>query len=87
MIQILEDLLRSYNLEFGRQWEDHLPYIEFSYNNGHQTMISMTPYKALYGKKCQTPLWRDEVGERRLLGSKLVQMTIDKIKGIIERMK
>jgi len=51
MIQILEDLLRSYNLEFGRQWEDHLPYIEFSYNNGHQTMISMAPYKALYGKK------------------------------------
>jgi hypothetical protein len=38
-------------------------------------------------KKCQTPLWWDEVGERRLLGSKLVQMTIDKIKGIIERMK
>jgi hypothetical protein len=51
MIQLLEDLLRSYNLEFGRQWEDHLPYIEFSYNNGHQTMISMAPYKALYGKK------------------------------------
>lgn len=50
MIQILEDLLRSYNLEFGCQWEDHLPYVEFAYNNGHQAMISMAPYKALYGK-------------------------------------
>jgi hypothetical protein len=38
-------------------------------------------------KKCQTPLWWDEVGERRVLGSELMQMTIDKIKVITERMK
>jgi len=50
-IQTLEDLLRSYVLEFGGNWEDLLPLVEFTYNNSHQTTIDMAPYEALYGRK------------------------------------
>jgi len=32
-IQILEDLLRACILEFGGNWEDHVPLVEFTYNN------------------------------------------------------
>jgi hypothetical protein len=50
-IQTLEDLLRSYVLEFGGNWEDLLPLVKFTYNNSHQTTIDMAPYEALYGRK------------------------------------
>ena len=55
-IQTLEDLLRSCVLEFGGNWEVLLPLVEFTYNNSHQTTISMALYEALYGRKCRTPI-------------------------------
>jgi hypothetical protein len=51
-IQTLEDLLGACILEFGGNWEDHLPLIEFTYNNSYQTTVGMAPYEALYGRKC-----------------------------------
>jgi hypothetical protein len=47
-IQTLEDLLWSHVLEFGGNWEDLLPLMEFTYNNSHQATIGMTLYEALY---------------------------------------
>ena len=47
----------------------------------------MTPYEALYGRKCRTPLCRDEVGERKLLGQEIVQVTTDNVKVIRDRLK
>lgn len=46
----------------------------------------MTPYEALYGRKCKSCIFWDEVEERNLLGPKLVQITFDKNKLIIERL-
>ena len=46
--------------------------MEFVYNNSYQSSIEMAPYEALYGRKCRTPLCWDEVGERKLLGPKIV---------------
>jgi hypothetical protein len=74
-------------LEFGGQWEDHLPLVEFTYNNSYQYTIGMAPYEALYGRRCRTVVCWDEVGERKLLGPELVQITVDKVKVIKERMK
>ena len=33
--RILEDLLRLCILDFGGTWEEHLPFVEFSYNNSY----------------------------------------------------
>ena len=46
--------------------------MEFFYNNSYQAIIGMTPYDALYGKRCGTPLCWDEVGELELVGPELV---------------
>jgi hypothetical protein len=86
-IQTLEDLLRSCVLEFGGNWEDLLPLVEFTYNNSYQASIGMAPYEALYGRKCRTPICWDEIGERKLLGPKMVQITTDKVRVIRQRMK
>ena len=46
----------------------------------------MPPYEALYERKCRTPLYWDEVGERQLLGPELVQHTADVVKVIRARL-
>jgi hypothetical protein len=47
----------------------------------------MAPYEALYGRKCRTPIYWDEVRERKLLGLEMVQLTTDKVMVIRKRMK
>ncbi|PKA54033.1 hypothetical protein AXF42_Ash016198 [Apostasia shenzhenica] len=46
----------------------------------------MVPYEALYGRKYRLPLYWDEVGERRMLGPKIIEITLQKIKIIRERL-
>ena len=55
-IQTLEDMLRICVMDFGGQWDLHLPLIEFAYNNSYHASIEMTSYEALYGRKCRSPL-------------------------------
>ncbi|XP_075499278.1 uncharacterized protein LOC142537666 [Primulina tabacum] len=87
VIQILEDLLRSCTIDFPSSWDSKLPLIEFTFNNSYHTTIGMAPYEALYSRKCRSPLYWDEIGERKLLGPELVQQTADIIEVIRERMK
>ncbi|KAJ9556102.1 hypothetical protein OSB04_010716 [Centaurea solstitialis] len=86
-IQTLEDMLRACVLEFGGSWDDHLPLVEFSYNNSYHTSIQCAPYEALYGCKCRSPLNLLEVGESRLIRPDIVQETTDKIKMVQEKLK
>jgi hypothetical protein len=44
-------------LEFRGNWKDHLPSVEFTYNNIDQTTMRMAPYEALYGKRYKTPVY------------------------------
>ncbi|XP_057511924.1 uncharacterized protein LOC130794016 [Actinidia eriantha] len=68
-------------------WEDYLTLIEFAYNNSFQSTIGMAPYEALYGRKCRSPICWEEVGERKLLGPEIIEITRDKVKVIRERIK
>ena len=47
----------------------------------------MAPYDALYGRKCRSPLCWEEVGERKLLGLEIIQMTSEKINLICKRLQ
>jgi hypothetical protein len=42
--QVLEDMLRACILNFKGSWDDHLPLVEFSYNNSYQSSIGMAPF-------------------------------------------
>jgi hypothetical protein len=50
----LEDVLRACALQQGSSWDKSLPYAEFSYNSSYQASLKMSPFEALYGKKCRT---------------------------------
>ncbi|KAA0045650.1 DNA/RNA polymerases superfamily protein [Cucumis melo var. makuwa] len=53
----------------------------------YQSSIGMTPCEALYGRPCRTPVCWNEVGERKLVGSELVQITTNNIKLIRENLR
>ncbi|KAL8090813.1 hypothetical protein AgCh_040034 [Apium graveolens] len=42
--------------------------------------------EALYGRKCRSPTYWDEVGERKLIGPELVQQTKEKVEVICKRL-
>ncbi|GJT98101.1 putative reverse transcriptase domain-containing protein [Tanacetum coccineum] len=78
-IQTFEDMLRAYAIDFGGNWDPHLPLVEFSYNNRYHSSIKCAPFEALYGRKCRKPIAWAEVGEIKLIGPEIVQETTDKI--------
>ncbi|GJR69011.1 putative reverse transcriptase domain-containing protein [Tanacetum coccineum] len=44
-IQTLEDMLRACVIDFGKGWVNHLPLVEFSYNNSYHASIKAVPLK------------------------------------------
>lgn len=87
VIQILEDLLRVCALEFRGNQEEHITLVEFIYNNSHQATIEMAPYEALYNRKCRTPLYWEEVEDKKMYDVELIQVTIEKVKIIKDQIK
>ncbi|GKB31161.1 putative reverse transcriptase domain-containing protein [Tanacetum coccineum] len=86
-IQTLEDMLQACVMDFGGNWDTHLPLVEFSYNNSYHKSIKCAPFEALYGRKCRSLVIWAEVGESQLIGPKIMQETTEKIIQIKERLK
>jgi len=84
-IQSLEDLLRACILDHLGMWSEVLPLVEFTYNNSYHSSIGMTPYEALYGRRCRTPLCWQQDGESVVLGPKFLQQTTEKVTVIQDR--
>jgi hypothetical protein len=80
--QVLEDMLRACALKHGGSWDKSLPYAEFSYNNSYQASLKMSPFEALYGRKCRTPLYWDQTRERQFFGRKLIQEAEEQVRMI-----
>jgi len=74
-------------LEQGVSWAECLSLIKFTSNNSFYSKIGMTPFEALYGRRCRTLLCWYESGESDLLRPEVVQETIEKVKMIQEKMK
>ncbi|GKA56995.1 putative reverse transcriptase domain-containing protein [Tanacetum coccineum] len=85
-IQTLEDMLRACVIDFGKNWDRHLPLVEFSYNNSYHASIKAAPFEALYGRKCRSPICWSEVGDSQLTGPELVRETTEKIVQIKNRL-
>ncbi|GJU14970.1 putative reverse transcriptase domain-containing protein [Tanacetum coccineum] len=43
-------MLRACVIDFGKGWVNHLPLVEFSYNNSYHASIKASPFEALYGQ-------------------------------------
>ena len=56
MIQTLEDMLKECVIDFKRNWDDHLPLKEFTYDNNYYSRVQIAPYEALSGRICRSPI-------------------------------
>nr|GFD36432.1 reverse transcriptase domain-containing protein [Tanacetum cinerariifolium] len=63
-IQTLEDMLRACAIHFGKGWVNHLPLVEFSYNNSYHGTIKAAPLKH----------FTDESAVRLFVGPKLEKL-------------
>ena len=85
-IQVLEDMMRACVLDHKGSWEEHLPIVEFAYNNSYHASIQMAPYEELYGRPCRSPLCWIEVGESSITGPDLTRDTSEKVILIQQRL-
>ena len=85
-IQVLEDMLRACVLDNKGSWEEHLPLVEFAYNNSYQASKQMAPYEALYGRPCRSLLCWTEVGESSITSPDLIRDTSEKVSLIRQRL-
>jgi hypothetical protein len=48
---VIEEILRMYVMDKPSEWEYYLHLVAFSYNDGYQDSLKMSPFKVLYGRK------------------------------------
>jgi hypothetical protein len=75
-------MLHACVLNDSPKWDQHLPLAEFSYNNSYQESIKMSPFKALYGCSCHTPLSWSQSEERTIFSPDIVTEAEEKVKQI-----
>ncbi|XP_070039647.1 uncharacterized protein [Nicotiana tomentosiformis] len=71
-IQTLEDMLRACVMDFRGSWDNHLPLIDFAYNNSYHSNIQMAPYEALYKRKYRSHIGWFEIGKTKLVGPECI---------------
>jgi hypothetical protein len=80
-------MLRACALKHGGSWDKSLPYVEFSYDNSYQASLNMAPFKALYRRKCMTPLYWNQTGETQVFGPEILQEAKKQVQIIRENLK
>ncbi|GKE73184.1 putative reverse transcriptase domain-containing protein [Tanacetum coccineum] len=80
-------MLRACVIEFKKGWVNHLPLVEFSFNNSYHASIKAAPFEALYRRKCRSPVCWAEVGQIQLTGPEIVQETTKKVIQIKQRIQ
>ena len=78
--------MRACVINFRGKWDDHLPLIEFSYNNIYHSSIGMAPFEALYDRRCRSPVGWFKVGESSILGPEIIHEDLEKFRVISYRL-
>nr|GEW89183.1 hypothetical protein [Tanacetum cinerariifolium] len=92
-LKVHEENYATHDLELGAvifalrsSWDRPLPLVEFSYNNSYHASIKAPPYEALYGRKCRSPVYWSEVGDRQLTSLEMISEITEKIVQIKNRL-
>jgi hypothetical protein len=80
-------MMRMYVMDKPSKWKDFLHLVEFAYNNGYQASLRTSPFEALYGRKCDTPLSWGNPTYRVVLGSELLKDMEDQVVKIKQILK
>nr|GEY23371.1 putative reverse transcriptase domain, ribonuclease H-like domain, aspartic peptidase domain protein [Tanacetum cinerariifolium] len=84
-IQTIEDMLRACAIDFEKGWVNHLPLVEFSYDNSYHASIKAAPFEALYGQRCRSPVcWTQETTEKIVQIKQRKQAARDRQKSYVD---
>jgi hypothetical protein len=61
--------------------------VEFAYNNGYQASLKMSPFEALYGRKCNTTVSWDNLADRGVVGLEFLKEMEEKMLKIKHNLK
>jgi hypothetical protein len=61
--------------------------VEFAYKNGYQASLKMSPFEALYGRKCNTPVIWDNPLDCTVVGPYLLWEMEEKMVKIRKNIK
>ncbi|XP_049399829.1 uncharacterized protein LOC125863899 [Solanum stenotomum] len=81
-IQVLEDMLRAYVLEFGAHWDQLLHLVVFGCNNNYHSSIQMALFEALYGRRYRFLVGWIESTKPRPWGTYLIREALDQVRVI-----
>ena len=79
-------MLSACILDLKGSWEEHLPLVEFAYNNSYQASIQMKPYEALFERPCRSLICWIEMRERSITSLDMIQDTSEKVDLIRKRL-
>jgi hypothetical protein len=71
--KVIEYMIRMYVMDKPSKWEDYLHLVEFDYKNGYQASLDMSPFEALYGRKCNTSVSWDNPTNHTVVGPELLK--------------
>jgi hypothetical protein len=74
--------LRACALQDKIGWDKRLPY-----NNSYQASLKMSPFEALYGRNCRTPLHWDQPGERQVFSPDILLEAKENIRMVRENLR
>ena len=72
-------MLRECIIDFKGNCDDHLPMIEFAYNNSYHSSIGVDPFEALYARRSRSSVGWFKVGEFALIGPEVVYESMMKV--------
>ena len=56
-------------MDHPTKWENYLHLMEFAYNNGYNSYLKASPFEAMYGRKCNTPIGWDNLIDNVISGT------------------
>ncbi|WVZ71140.1 hypothetical protein U9M48_019760 [Paspalum notatum var. saurae] len=80
-------MLRACAIQYGTSWDKSLPYAEFSYNNSYRASIKMSPFRALYGRRCELPCIGINRGRSELFGPGIIEDAERQVRMIRENLR
>ena len=80
-------MLRMYVMDRPSKWEDYLYLVEFAYNNGYHASLKMSPFEALYGIKCKTPVCWDNPVDRVIIRPNMLKDMEEHVEKIRHNLK
>lgn len=78
-VQVLEDMMRVYVIDFGGYWNQFISLCEFLYNKIYHSSIDIALFKELYGRNCRSPIGWVEIGDIKTVGANLVGEAHEKV--------